>query len=54
MVISAVGHQLQEVVAGHDAGGNNAVKTSHFDSLWYLVGLSIERNIEFISRIKSQ
>ena len=38
MVLAAVSHQLQEVVAGDDAGGNNAVKTSHFDAKIRVLG----------------
>jgi hypothetical protein len=28
-VVTAVGHQLQQVVAGDDAGGNDTAESSH-------------------------
>ncbi len=29
LVVTAVGHQLQQVVAGDDAGGNDTAESSH-------------------------
>ena len=54
VVLAAVGHQLKQVVAGHDAGGNNSVKTSHFDAVIRIVGRTVNVNCQKQIEIKQK
>ena len=44
LVLAAIGHQLQQIVAGNNTRGNDAIKSSHGDGLF--------ENLRVLKRIK--